>query len=82
MIGAPGEPPRVAYAIGKTVGGAVERNRVRRRLREIVRRQDLETGRGYMIRVVDPAALTTAPQTLETTLRSILSDLSHGEREK
>ena len=82
MIGAPGEPPRVAYAIGKTVGGAVERNRVRRRLREIVRRQDLETGRGYMIRVVDPAALTTAPQTLETTLRSILADISHGEREK
>ena len=82
MIGAPGEPPRVAYAVGKTVGGAVERNRVRRRLREIVRRQDLETGRGYMIRVVDPAALTTASQTLETTLRSILSDISHGEREK
>ena len=29
-------PPRVAYAIGKRVGGAVERNRLRRRLRPIV----------------------------------------------
>jgi ribonuclease P protein component len=29
-------PPRVAYAIGRKVGGAVERNRLRRRLRGIV----------------------------------------------
>ncbi len=38
--GDPAEPPRVAYAIGKHVGGATVRNRVRRRLRAIVR--DLE----------------------------------------
>jgi ribonuclease P protein component len=29
-------PPQVAYAIGRKVGGAVERNRLRRRLRAIV----------------------------------------------
>ena len=29
-------PPRVAYAIGRTVGGAVVRNRLRRRLRALV----------------------------------------------
>jgi ribonuclease P protein component len=29
-------PPRIAYAIGRKVGGAVERNRLRRRLRAIV----------------------------------------------
>jgi ribonuclease P protein component len=29
-------PPRVAYAIGRRTGGAVERNRVRRRLRHVV----------------------------------------------
>lgn len=37
---APGEPDeaaRVAYAVGRRVGGAVVRNRLRRRLREIVR---------------------------------------------
>ncbi|HVN51727.1 MAG TPA: ribonuclease P protein component [Acidimicrobiales bacterium] len=28
-----GEPPRVAFAIGRKLGGAVARNRVRRRLR-------------------------------------------------
>src|SRR5216683_8128406 len=35
--GSPAEPPRVAYAIGRKVGSAVERNRLRRRLRAIVR---------------------------------------------
>ncbi|MEO7429254.1 MAG: ribonuclease P protein component [Acidimicrobiales bacterium] len=31
--GAPIEPPRVAFAIGRAAGGAVLRNRIRRRLR-------------------------------------------------
>jgi len=30
-------PPRAAFAIGRTTGGAVERNRVRRRLRAALR---------------------------------------------
>ena len=38
--GDPGDPPRVAYAIPRAVGGAVDRNRLRRRLRAAVR--DLE----------------------------------------
>ena len=31
-----GEPPRVAFAIGRKVGPAVTRNRLRRQLREVV----------------------------------------------
>jgi len=31
------EPPRVAFAVGKSVGGAVVRNRIRRRLRAALR---------------------------------------------
>lgn len=34
--GASGDPPRVAYAIGRTVGGAVVRNRLRRQLRAVL----------------------------------------------
>jgi ribonuclease P protein component len=34
----------VAYAIGKRVGGAVERNRLRRRLRGVVGELDLPPG--------------------------------------
>jgi ribonuclease P protein component len=33
----PEGPPRVAYAVGRRVGGAVVRNRIRRRLRAVVR---------------------------------------------
>jgi ribonuclease P protein component len=37
-------PPRVAFAIGRATGSAVQRNRLRRRLREILRRHDLPPG--------------------------------------
>jgi ribonuclease P protein component len=33
----PAEPPRVAFAIGRKVGGAVVRNQLRRRLRHLLR---------------------------------------------
>src|SRR5438477_12807656 len=35
LPGDAGQPPRVAYAVGRRAGGAVVRNRVRRRLRAI-----------------------------------------------
>jgi len=35
--GDPSEPPRVAYAVGRSAGGAVVRNRIRRRLRSVSR---------------------------------------------
>jgi len=37
LTGDPSEPPRVAYAVGRRAGGAVVRNRVRRRLRAVIR---------------------------------------------
>ncbi len=37
MAGSPDEPLQVAYTIGKRVGSAVERNRLRRRLRMLFR---------------------------------------------
>ena len=49
-VGAPDTPPRVAYAIGRPVGNAVQRNRARRRMREAVREAaaGLEPGRAYL----------------------------------
>jgi len=45
-------PARVGFTVSKKVGSAVERNRVRRRLREIVRRHDalmVQSGHDYVL---------------------------------
>jgi ribonuclease P protein component len=46
--------PRVAYAIGKRFGGAVERNQLRRRLRAAVRTVETQT-------VLKPGAYLIVP---------------------
>jgi ribonuclease P protein component len=46
------EPVRVGFTVSKRVGGAVERNRIRRRLREVVRlspRSRMRTGHDYVL---------------------------------
>jgi ribonuclease P protein component len=45
---------RVAYAIGRTAGNAVRRNRVRRQLRELMRGRSLEPGL-YLVGLSHPA---------------------------
>jgi ribonuclease P protein component len=64
------EPPRIAFAVGRPVGNAVVRNRVRRRLRAAVREQDalLEPGWGYLVHA--------APASADATYRE-LSDALH-----
>jgi len=45
-------PVRIGFTVSKKVGNAVERNRVRRRLREIVRLSDqnrLQSGHDYVL---------------------------------
>lgn len=64
--------PRVAFAIGRTAGTAVQRNRARRRLRELLRTRDLSPGL-YLWGLTRPAAAVTfedlarsVPQVLAT----------------
>jgi len=51
LIDAPGGPglPRVAVTAGKQVGGAVDRNRAKRRLREAVSQAPIRHGRDYVL---------------------------------
>ncbi len=70
-------PPRVAYAVGRKVGGAVVRNRVRRRLRaSVVRhRAELRPGAAYLFGAGRDAA--TVPFTeLETAVGELLAGSS------
>jgi ribonuclease P protein component len=73
------DPPRVAYAVGKTVGPAVDRNRVRRRLRAVV--ADLHRGPdgplpsgAYLVRATPESAAApvgTVREDLESALREL-----------
>ena len=58
LPGDPALPPRVAYAVGKRVGPAVVRNRVRRRLRAatMAHRAELQPGAAYLFGVGAPAS--------------------------
>jgi len=48
--------PHVAYAIGRATGGAVERNRLRRRLRELLRREERRLAPGWYLIGAHPGA--------------------------
>ena len=58
---------RVAYGVSRAVGGAVDRNRVRRRLRAIVRDTELAPG-AYLV-TVSPAAAELAFEELARHVR-------------
>jgi len=67
------EFPHVGFAIGRTAGSAVERNRVRRRLREILRTVDLTPGL-YLFGLAAPA-WETSFDALRHSVRGIMSRL-------
>ncbi|MFM8790969.1 MAG: ribonuclease P protein component [Solirubrobacterales bacterium] len=50
--------PRMAFAIGRSSGDAVDRNRARRRIREAFRRIDLPSGL-YLVGLTVPATSVT-----------------------
>jgi ribonuclease P protein component len=75
LPGGPDEPPRVAYAIGRGVGSAVARNRVRRRLRAIVSELDPPLPHGAYLIGVAPAAAGLSYGELRTTVSTAVSAL-------
>ena|SRR5947209_19866514 len=75
LPGAGDTPPRVAYAIGRPVGPAVTRNRLRRRLRAIVADLAPTLRPGTYLIGVDPTAVTLDHGDLRRTLCTVLSEL-------
>lgn len=64
-----GDPPRVAFSVGRSVGNAVTRNRVRRRLRAAVRDQHerMRPGSAYLV--------SAAPRVIDDAYRDIVDTL-------
>ena len=71
-----GRRPRVAFVTAKTVGGAVERNRARRRLRAALDGLDLGPGRFDLILTARPSARTAAFAGLREDIARALARLS------
>ena len=69
---------RFGISTGRRLGGAVRRNRVRRRLREILRQQPDDRSLGWDILIVArPAAVEASFEELRSALERLLG-LIHG----
>ena len=77
LAGDPAEPPRVAYAIGRRAGGAVVRNRIRRRLRAIVREVAAQLRPGAYLVGASAGAASLSYRDLRATVCQALRAL-HG----
>lgn len=75
------QPARVGFIVSRGVGGAVVRNRVRRRLRELirVRLEQLPAGSLFVIRALKPAA-DAESSLLAAELDAVLSRLTRRTR--
>ena len=74
-------PARVGYTVSRRVGNAVERNRVRRRLREVVRmsaNDHMQTGSDYVL--VGRRAALTIPFARMVEDLSVALGRVHGTR--
>ena len=72
---------RVAFAVGRSVGGAVVRNRIKRRLREafakMITKNNLVPHRDYLIRVfpgVNNKSFTFLAENLENIIEDLRKD--------
>ena len=78
ISGDPTEPPRVAYTIGRRVGSAVVRNRVRRRLRMLIREAAPTLRPGAYLIGVGPAAALLSYEELREILQKALKSIQES----
>lgn len=65
---------RVGFSVSRRVGGAVARNRVKRRLREVMRRMLARIVPGYdLVMTARPGAAEARLETFEQEVRSLLT---------
>jgi ribonuclease P protein component len=78
-----GAPTRAGFSVSKRVGGAVQRNRVKRRLRSLIRLQLAALPRGYdVIITARSGAAEAAYDDLAADLRSLLTRVGLEPAEK
>lgn len=73
-------PAAVGYAINKATGGAVERNRIRRRVRAAITASEVPLTSGFYVVSADAAALRTPFADLTTAWNTAASRFSDGAK--
>lgn len=73
-------PPRVAYAIGRSVGGAVVRNRLRRRMRAVVSELGPQLRPGAYLVGAAPEAASLPFGELQQMMTGAFDDAGRGAR--
>jgi len=74
------EPPRVAYSVGRRVGSAVVRNRVRRRLRVLIRESADMLAPGAYLVGAGPEAASLGFESLRSHLLQALESLTSQDK--
>ena len=72
--------PRVAYAVGKRVGGAVVRNQLRRRLRAVVAEASASLEPGAYLVAAGPEAAGLPYEDLKAQVTAAMTSASRGRR--
>ncbi|MGV9302701.1 ribonuclease P protein component [Nonomuraea sp. NPDC004354] len=76
-------PPMVGFVVSKAVGGAVVRNKVKRRLRHLVRDRIVRLPRGSLLVVrANPPAASARHERLAADLDAALDRLSRREQQR
>jgi len=70
--------PLVGYALGRHVGSAVARNRLRRQLRELVKSHESRLGPGYYVISAGPKAAGQSSSALAGSLAQLMQKCSAG----
>jgi ribonuclease P protein component len=76
----PGVFPQVGYAVSRQCGGAVVRNRLRRRMREVARQSASDLPRGRYLLRLDAAAAETPPAALRAHVAEALRRAAGSDR--
>jgi ribonuclease P protein component len=71
-------PPRVAYALGRSVGSAPVRNRLRRRLRAAIHERAALLAPGSYLVGAGPGAVTMSPDELRGAVAELLRGVRAG----